>query len=283
MADEPLISLRGVRREHPAGEGVVAVLADVDLDVRAGEFVAIVGPSGSGKSTLMNIPGCLDRPTAGVYRIAGRATADLGPDDLAELRREHFGLVFQHHHLLSELSALGNTEIPAIHAGVASEPRRERAAELLTRLGLSDRLGHRPGQSSGGQRQRVSIARAPMNGADVVLADVPTGALDRRSGDEVLKILTELGAEGHTVILVTHDRQVVRRARRIVEISDGRIGADRPNETEAAAAVETSARRSVGSAAMPRGVGTVRAALAGFEESFHRRCRRCRCTGCAPF
>ncbi|MCC8236721.1 MacB family efflux pump subunit [Pinisolibacter aquiterrae] len=267
MSDEPLISLRGVRREYPAGEGTVAVLADVDLDIGAGEFIAIMGASGSGKSTLMNILGCLDRATAGDYRFAGRPTADLDPDDLAELRREHFGFIFQRYHLLSELSAIGNTEIPAIYAGVSAEERRARARAILTRLGLADRLGHRPGQLSGGQQQRVSIARALMNGADVVLADEPTGALDRRSGEEVLKILAELNAEGHTVILVTHDHDVARRARRIVELSDGRIVSDRPNE---AAPIEADAASALGSgpSETPASVGVLGAALARFQESF---------------
>ncbi|MDK9695119.1 MAG: MacB family efflux pump subunit [Siculibacillus sp.] len=268
MAEEALISLSGVRREYPAGDATVAVLADVDLDIRAGEFVAIMGASGSGKSTLMNILGCLDRPTAGDYRFEGRSTADLDPDELAELRREHFGFIFQRYHLLSELSALGNTEIPAIYAGVAGADRRERAQAILTRLGLADRLGHRPGQLSGGQQQRVSIARALMNGADVVLADEPTGALDRRSGEEVLKILAELNAEGHTVILVTHDAEVARRARRIVVISDGRIVSDQPNEV---APLERSpaAAHGAGPRTAPSGLGALRALVARFEESFH--------------
>ncbi|MCE1237408.1 MAG: MacB family efflux pump subunit [Hyphomicrobiales bacterium] len=264
-AAEPLIVLRGVRREYPAGEGTVAVLADVDLDVEAGEFLAIMGASGSGKSTLMNILGCLDRPTAGDYRFAGRATADLDPDDLAELRREHFGFIFQRYHLLSELTALGNAEIPAIYAGLPSGARRDRARALLERLGMGDRLGHRPGQLSGGQQQRVSIARALMNGADVVLADEPTGALDRRSGEEVLKILDELNAEGHTVILVTHDHDVARRARRIVEISDGRIVSDRPNE---APREETVSSDHAAGRTPPPAASVWRAAIGRFEESF---------------
>ncbi len=268
MSDAPLIALTGVRREYPAGDTTVAVLADVDLEVRAGEFVAIMGASGSGKSTLMNILGCLDRPTAGDYRFEGRSTADLDPDELAELRREHFGFIFQRYHLLSELTALGNTEIPAIYAGTPGEARRTRALALLARLGLTDRTGHRPGQLSGGQQQRVSIARALMNGADVVLADEPTGALDRRSGEEVLRILAELNAEGHTVILVTHDQDVARRARRIVMISDGRIVSDLPNEQSP---VEGAAAASPGKGprAMPESVGRLRALLARFEESFH--------------
>jgi macrolide transport system ATP-binding/permease protein len=269
MSDEPLIALRGIRREYPAGEVTVAVLADVDLDIRAGEFVAIMGASGSGKSTLMNILGCLDRPTAGDYRFAGRATADLDPDELAELRREHFGFIFQRYHLLSELSALGNTEIPAIYAGVSGAERHARARAILARLGLADRLGHRPGQLSGGQQQRVSIARALMNGADVVLADEPTGALDRRSGEEVLRILAELNAEGHTVILVTHDSEVARRARRIVVISDGRIVSDEPNDATASPEVGGAASGGAGPSATPASVGRLRAFLARFEESFH--------------
>ncbi|WP_395674774.1 ABC transporter permease, partial [Inquilinus sp.] len=224
---EPLIVLRGLRREFPSGEGTIAALHDIDLTIEAGEMVAIVGASGSGKSTLMNILGCLDRPTSGSYRIRGRETAALEPDELAALRREHFGFIFQRYHLLGELTALGNVEIPAVYAGSRAEERHTRAAALLGRLGMADRIGHRPGQLSGGQQQRVSIARALMNGADVVLADEPTGALDRHSGEEVLRILGELQAEGRTVIIVTHDMAVASRAQRIIEISDGAIVADR--------------------------------------------------------
>ncbi|MFE0757838.1 MacB family efflux pump subunit [Inquilinus sp. NPDC058860] len=224
---EPLIALRGLRREFPSGEGTIAALHDIDLTIEAGEMVAIVGASGSGKSTLMNILGCLDRPTSGSYRIRGRETAALEPDELAALRREHFGFIFQRYHLLGELTALGNVEIPAVYAGSRAEERHTRAAALLGRLGMADRIGHRPGQLSGGQQQRVSIARALMNGADVVLADEPTGALDRHSGEEVLRILAELQAEGRTVIIVTHDMAVASRAQRIIEISDGAIVADR--------------------------------------------------------
>jgi len=222
-----LLELRDLRREFPAGEGTIAVLKDVDLDIDAGEMVAIVGASGSGKSTLMNILGCLDRPTSGTYRVAGRETGSLGPDELAELRREHFGFIFQRYHLLSDLTALGNVETPAIYAGKDRQTRRDRATAILTRLGLADRLRHRPGQLSGGQQQRVSIARALMNGGQVILADEPTGALDTHSGQEVMAILKELHAEGHTVIIVTHDMQVAENAQRIIEISDGVIIADR--------------------------------------------------------
>ena len=224
---QPLLELRNLRREFPAGEETIAVLKDINLSIEAGEMVAIVGASGSGKSTLMNILGCLDRPTSGTYCVAGRETGKLQPDDLAELRREHFGFIFQRYHLLSDLTAVGNVEVPAVYSGVQRDARRERAQALLGRLGLSDRTTHRPGQLSGGQQQRVSIARALMNGGEVILADEPTGALDTHSGQEVMNILEELHAEGHTIIIVTHDMQVAEHAQRIIEISDGEIIADR--------------------------------------------------------
>src|SRR5689334_2067294 len=226
---EPLLQVTKLRREFPAGEGTIAVLKDVDLTIHAGEMVAIVGASGSGKSTLMNILGCLDRPTSGSYQVAGRETGALGPDELAELRREHFGFIFQRYHLLGDLTALGNAEVPAVYAGLTRSARHARAKQILTRLGMGDRLGHKPGQLSGGQQQRVSIARALMNGGKVILADEPTGALDTRSGEEVMKILAELHAEGHTIILVTHDHAVAEHAQRIIEIRDGEIVADRVN------------------------------------------------------
>ncbi|WKB54547.1 MacB family efflux pump subunit [Eleftheria terrae] len=223
----PLLELDGLVREFPAGEGVIPVLKDISLRIEAGEMVAIVGASGSGKSTLMNILGCLDRPTRGSYRVAGEETREMDPDALARLRRERFGFIFQRYHLLPALSAVGNVEIPAIYAGHDRGQRRERAAQLLTRLGLGERLSHRPGQLSGGQQQRVSIARALMNGGEVILADEPTGALDTHSGAEVMKILKELHAEGHTVIIVTHEPAVAEQAQRIIEIRDGEIVADR--------------------------------------------------------
>ncbi|WP_253207025.1 MacB family efflux pump subunit [Verticiella alkaliphila] len=224
---------------------MVAVLKDVDLTIEAGEMVAIVGASGSGKSTLMNILGCLDRPSAGVYRVAGRETGKLEPDELAELRREHFGFIFQRYHLLSDLTARGNVEVPAVYSGTEPDARHERAAALLTRLGLAERVDYRPGQLSGGQQQRVSIARALMNGGEVILADEPTGALDTHSGQEVMTILKELHAEGHTIIIVTHDMKVAENAQRIIEISDGRIIGDtrQPDAVRGQRHVEERTRR----------------------------------------
>ena len=227
--DKPLLALKGVWRSYAAGEAPIHALKDVNLTIRAGEFVAIIGQSGSGKSTLMNILGCLDRPTQGRYRVAGRNVRKMSSDELAALRREHFGFIFQRYHLLPDLDARENVETPAVYAGRSRKARRERATMLLARLGLGDRMGHRPSQLSGGQQQRVSIARALMNGGQVILADEPTGALDSRSGAEMMAILRELNAEGHTVILVTHDPKVAEKARRIIEISDGEIIADRLN------------------------------------------------------
>ncbi len=261
---EPLIQLRDLRREFPSGEGTLAVLKDVNLEIAAGEMVAIVGASGSGKSTLMNILGCLDRPTSGSYRIAGRETAQLAPDELAALRREHFGFIFQRYHLLGELTALGNVEIPAIYAGATPGEREKRAGALLDRLGMANRTQHRPGQLSGGQQQRVSIARALMNGGAVILADEPTGALDSHSGEEVLRILDELNAEGRTVIIVTHDMKVAARAGRIIQISDGEITSDRINvrEVPAPALAEVGVGADAGPGGAPVAPGPAGAGIA---------------------
>lgn len=224
-----LIVLNDVRRDFPAGETTVSILKGINLTITKGEMVAIVGASGSGKSTLMNILGCLDRPSSGSYRVRDQETAALDADDLSELRRNHFGFIFQRYHLLGELTALGNVEIPAIYAGMQPSERKKRARILLERLGMGERTDHRPSQLSGGQQQRVSIARALMNDGEVILADEPTGALDKHSGEEVLRILEELHAEGRTIIIVTHDMTVAQRAERIIEISDGEILSDQAN------------------------------------------------------
>ncbi|WP_431686757.1 MacB family efflux pump subunit [Hahella sp. NBU794] len=246
---EPLIEISALNRIFQAGEQQVAVLKDVDLKIYPGEIVAIMGTSGSGKSTLMNILGCLDRPSSGSYRISGRETRELDDDELAALRRNHFGFIFQRYHLLSHLDALGNAELAAVYAGVSKSSRRERAHMLLSRLGLEERCEHKPSQLSGGQQQRVSIARALMNGGEVILADEPTGALDTRSGQEVMTVLRELHQQGHTVIIVTHDPQVAAKAERIIEIQDGEIIADRVNpvsESEASASLATDAISATG-------------------------------------
>jgi len=225
----PLLEIKGLIRRFAAGDQQVEVLKGINLTINAGEMVAIIGASGSGKSTLMNILGCLDRPSEGTYRIDGKETGSLSNDELAGLRREYFGFIFQRYHLMPHLTAIQNTEIPAIYAGVSKHSRQERAHKILARLGLADRCDYRPSQLSGGQQQRVSVARALMNGGDVILADEPTGALDSQSGKEMMDVLHELHANGHTLILVTHDQQVVSHAERIIEISDGMIIRDELN------------------------------------------------------
>lgn len=229
---EPLIILEAVTREYASGDSRVVALDQIDIRIAAGEMVAIVGASGSGKSTLMNILGCLDRPSSGSYRISDREVASLDMDELAALRREHFGFIFQRYHLLGELTAIGNVEVPAVYAGLSQTDRRNKAAAILDRLGMAGRREHTPGQLSGGQQQRVSIARALINDANVILADEPTGALDSRSGEEVLRILHEINAEGRTVIIVTHDMAVARRAKRIIELRDGVVISDQPNRSD---------------------------------------------------
>nr|WP_150670667.1 MacB family efflux pump subunit [Pandoraea anhela] len=256
VGPHPMLALTGITRRFPSGERDVVVLRDVNLTIDAGEIVAIMGASGSGKSTLMNILGCLDHPSAGSYRVAGRETRELDADALAQLRREHFGFIFQRYHLLPHLDAASNVEMPSVYTGTPHAARRARSIMLLERLGLADRTAHRPSQLSGGQQQRVSIARALMNGGEVILADEPTGALDTRSGREVIRILKELNALGHTVIIVTHDETVAAHARRIIEIRDGEIVADRQNTpvevapdapTDAASTLSTSSTSSTSS------------------------------------
>ncbi|AYH04761.1 MacB family efflux pump subunit [Pectobacterium parmentieri] len=231
-----LLKLTGITRRFSNGEQDVTVLKDINLTINQGEMVAIVGASGSGKSTLMNILGCLDKPSAGDYLVAGRAVGELDNDQLAELRREHFGFIFQRYHLLGDLTALGNVEVPAIYAGKSRLTRRQRAADLLTKLGLENRLHYRPSQLSGGQQQRVSIARALMNAGGIILADEPTGALDTHSGNEVLSILRDLHKQGNTVVIVTHDMTIAEHAQRIIELRDGEVIADRQTRPEEATA-----------------------------------------------
>ena len=223
----PLIELRNITRTFVTGGGIeVHALRGVSLNIYAGEFVSLIGQSGSGKSTMMNILGCLDRPTSGDYLFAGRNIRTFDADGLAWLRREAFGFVFQSYNLLGNASAEKNVEVPAIYAGLPQTQRAQRAAELLTTLGLGDRMDHRPSQLSGGQQQRVSIARALMNGGQVILADEPTGALDSQSGIEMMALLKELAQKGHTVILITHDKDIAKNADRQIELLDGEILSD---------------------------------------------------------
>ena len=217
------MQVQGLIREFPAGEDKIRVLHGVDLTIYQGEMVAIIGQSGSGKSTLMNILGCLDQPSAGSYCIYGKPIDQLSADELAQLRREHFGFIFQRYHLLGDISAQDNVAVPAVYAGMATHARENRAKQLLADLGLADKTANRPSQLSGGQQQRVSIARALMNGGDVILADEPTGALDSKSGADVMAILQDLNRQGHTIIMVTHDPSIAAQAQRVIEIKDGRI------------------------------------------------------------
>lgn len=223
---QPLIKLSGVTKTFRNGEIATQVLHGLDIEIYPGEFVAIMGQSGSGKSTLMNILGCLDRATSGGYFFSGQNVAELDADGLAQLRREAFGFVFQSYNLLGGSTACENVEMPATYSGLSPEARRARSTELLSSLGLQERLHHRPNQLSGGQQQRVSIARALMNGGQIILADEPTGALDSHSGKEVMRLLKELSAQGHTIILITHDAAVANHAQRLIELRDGEVIAD---------------------------------------------------------
>ncbi|RIJ29182.1 MacB family efflux pump subunit [Henriciella algicola] len=222
----PLIKLENVRRYYGEGDTEVRALDGVSLRINPGEFVAIIGQSGSGKSTLMNILGCLDRPTDGAYTVRGEDISKLDADELASLRRETFGFIFQRYNLLASVSASENVEIPAVYAGLGQEERRSKARELLARLGLGERTGHKPGQLSGGQQQRVAVARALVNDAEIILADEPTGALDSGSSAELLTLLEDLHESGRTIILITHDEKVAARAKRVITIQDGRILSD---------------------------------------------------------
>lgn len=221
-----IIELRNISRHFSSHDQMLTVLNAVNLNIMAGEMVAIIGASGSGKSTLLNIMGCLDEADSGEYYLHGHTVSRLSPDELAKIRREHIGFIFQRYHLMPDLSALDNVELPAIYSSIRRDQRRTMARALLYKLGLQGREYHKPGELSGGQQQRVSIARALINGGEIILADEPTGALDSRSGEEVLAILSELNQRGHTVVIVTHDMKVAQHCQRIIELRDGEIIAD---------------------------------------------------------
>ncbi|OOF47855.1 MacB family efflux pump subunit [Rodentibacter trehalosifermentans] len=226
-----IIEINQLNRYFGEGENRVHILKNVSLNIEKGDFVAIIGQSGSGKSTLMNIIGCLDTPTSGSYKIDGKEISQLSADQLSDLRSQKFGFIFQRYNLLSSLTAAENVALPAIYAGQPQAQRLERAKQLLEKLGLGDKWQNKPNQLSGGQQQRVSIARALMNGGEIILADEPTGALDSHSGQNVMEILRQLHHEGHTIIMVTHDREIAASANRVIEIKDGEIIADSQKET----------------------------------------------------
>lgn len=228
--DDVLLELKDIHRFYGEGDSYTEVLKGINLTVRRGELVAIVGPSGSGKSTLMNILGCLDQPSVGTYLVAGKDTAQMLPDELAALRRDYFGFIFQRYHLLGHLTASENVQVPAVYSGFKKEKRTVRADELLIKLGMGDRIDHKPSKLSGGQQQRVSIARALMNGGEIILADEPTGALDTESGTEVMKVLKDLNRQGHTIIIITHDPRIAAQVHREITIQDGRIKGDTIHE-----------------------------------------------------
>ena len=218
-----LIELKDVYKIYPMGGEAVHALDGVSLTIDRGEFVAIVGQSGSGKSTAMNIIGCLDVPTSGTYRLGGVDVSTMDDDRQAEIRNKMLGFVFQQYNLIPKLTVLENVELPLLYAGISGQERRERAVQALDRVGLADKQKHLPNQLSGGQQQRVSIARALAGKPSVILADEPTGALDSRTGREVLEFLQKLNAEGDTVVLITHDNSIARKARRIIRLQDGRV------------------------------------------------------------
>ena len=224
----PIIEMRGIRKVYDTGKVKVEALVGIDLVVAKGEFVAIVGPSGSGKSTLMNLVGCLDTPTEGEYLIAGERVAGLSRDALADVRNRRVGFVFQSFNLLPQISSFENVEMPLVFGGVPARERRERVRSVLEKVGLADRMEHKPTELSGGQAQRVAIARALAMEPDIVLADEPTGNLDTTSGSDIMGLFLDLWRQGRTLVVITHDLALARRASRIVEVRDGRIVADHP-------------------------------------------------------
>jgi len=221
-----VIEIRDLRKTYQMGATAVHALAGISVDIRRNEYVAIMGPSGSGKSTLLNIIGCLDVPTSGTYVLNGQRASDMDDDQLARIRNREIGFVFQTFNLLPRSNALHNVELPLIYSGVPARERAERARRALQAVGLGERMEHRPNELSGGQRQRVAIARALVNDPAIILADEPTGALDSRTGEEIMELFNRLHREGNTIILVTHEEPIARHSHRIVRLRDGRIESD---------------------------------------------------------
>ncbi|MFS1504734.1 ABC transporter ATP-binding protein [Vibrio lentus] len=227
MSNKFLVELSNIGKHYSNGDTEIRALDGVDLSIEKGEFLSILGPSGSGKSTLMNMLGCLDKPTEGEYQLDGKNVAALSANDLAGIRNQKIGFVFQSFNLLEYASALDNVALPLVYSGIKAKERRKRAAALLEQVGLGDRLDHKPNQLSGGQKQRVAIARALVNDPQIILADEPTGALDSKSGAEIEALFNQLHAEGRTLIIVTHDNSLAERTKRIVTIKDGKVLSDR--------------------------------------------------------
>ncbi len=230
VADSPVIATRALGRSYPMGETTVHALRSIDLTIARGEYLAIMGPSGSGKSTLMNILGCLDRPDNGEYWLDGELVSRLSDSQLAGVRNREIGFIFQTFNLLARADALHNVELPLIYAGVPRRQRRARSEAALLKVGLAERMHHRPGELSGGQRQRVAVARALVTGPSLLLADEPTGNLDSATASDIMGLFAELHAQGNTIVLVTHDAQVAGHAHRIVRLLDGQVASDSRNE-----------------------------------------------------
>jgi putative ABC transport system ATP-binding protein len=225
----PLIKITNIKRDFPLGNEIVYVLKGIDLEINKGEYVALMGPSGSGKSTLMNILGCLDTPTSGTYVLNGKHVSEMQDDELAGIRNKEIGFVFQTFNLMPRTTALDNVALPMVYAGHSKSERVERATEVLTQVGLNDRMDHKPNQLSGGQRQRVAVARALVNKPSIILADEPTGNLDSKTSVEIMNLFNEIHANGNTVILVTHEEDIAAYAHRIIRLRDGIIESDTIN------------------------------------------------------